>query len=179
MPGFFREVDVHTHVDEGGDGAIVCVTPDDGFGASSRYSAGIHPWEADRADEVMFGRLEAMCADPRVVAVGECGLDARRGPDMASVQLPVFERQARLAESLGLPLIIHAVACWPMLIAAKKRLKPTVPWIIHGFRGKLPLAQQLVDQGFYLSLGARHNPEVAAVIDPIRLLRETDAEKPS
>ena len=52
-----------------------------------------------------------------------------------------------------------------------------MPWIIHGFRGKPQLAEALIRQGFYLSLGERYNPMSAAVIPIDRLLAESDGSR--
>jgi TatD DNase family protein len=49
-----------------------------------------------------------------------------------------------------------------------------MPWIIHGFRGKPQLARQLINQGFYISLGELFNPQTATIIPTNRLLFETD-----
>lgn len=175
LPEWFYDIDVHTHDPQADHEAIVCLTPEDSFGERRYYSVGIHPWDAARADERMFERLREMASDPRVVAIGECGLDRRHTPavDMA-VQEEVFVRQAELAESLGKPLIIHCVGAFNELVELKKRLKPSVPWIVHGFRGKPELARELVRQGFYLSLGLRFNPAVPASVSSSALLRETD-----
>ncbi len=59
-------------------------------------------------------------------------------------------------------------------MALKKELKPTQPWIIHGFRGKPQQAGQLLRAGFNLSLGPNFNPETARVIPSDRLHIETD-----
>lgn len=175
LPQFFYEVDVHTHIPAAG--AIVNVTP---FGSGNPfmsgceyYSIGIHPWLADRATEADVARLRELAADGRVVAIGEAGLDARRGPELA-VQMPVFRMQAELAMQLDKPLIVHAVATFQQVIALHRELGAAVPWIVHGFRGKPQLATELVRHGFYLSLGARYNPAVPTVVPADRLLRETD-----
>ena len=173
LPQFFHDIDVHTHADPPGHPAIVCVSADGTLGNNPWYSVGIHPWEAADATEETFQRLRAMAGDPRVVAIGEAGLDRRKGPAI-DTQLPVFERQARLAEELRLPLVIHCVGATDMLLALHKRMRPAVPWIIHGFRGKPTTARQLTDAGFYLSLGQKYNPLVMQAVPQCRILRETD-----
>jgi len=69
------------------------------------------------------------------------------------LQLEVFTKQALLANKLGKPLIIHCVRAFNELLQRKQSLKPTVPWIIHGFTGKPALAGQLVRHGCFLSFG--------------------------
>jgi TatD DNase family protein len=176
LPEFFYNVDVHTHVPA--DNAIVNITPfgngDPFMSACQYYSVGIHPWLADKADTASIAKLRTLAADSRVVAVGEAGLDARRGPEL-SKQMPVFTEQIALAEAVQKPLIIHAVATFGEIIRLKREFKPSVPWIVHGFRGKPQLAQELVHHGLYISLGLRHNESVPGAVPAHMLLHETDA----
>lgn len=136
------------------------------------FSAGIHPWYIGDISR-QFDTLKRLVSLPEYVAIGEAGLDKRRGVPLR-IQLTLFEAQARLAETCGKPLLIHCVKAWPELIAAKKRLAPSQPWIIHGFRGNGILAAQLVDQGFRLSFGIRFHPEAARAAWPGCLFAETD-----
>jgi TatD DNase family protein len=143
------------------------------------YSVGIHPWHIDE------GRLES---DLRIIdnklslkeclALGECGLDKRIEVPMA-LQVEVFEKQIALAEQHQKPLILHLVAAFDELLAIKKRLKISVPIIIHGFSKNEQLAKQLLDNGFYLSFGKYllRNPELREVFQSVpndRFFLETD-----
>lgn len=110
---------------------------------------------------------------PEVVAIGETGLDSLRGSSL-DVQTALLRRHALLAESVGKPLILHVVRRWDEIIALKKELKPTVKWIIHGFRGGARQARSLVDAGFYLSVGEHFNPDAIRDIPSDRLYTETD-----
>lgn len=168
LPEWFRDVDVHTHVAPADGRAIVSVNPGQGLGSAPHYSVGIHPWHADTGD---VAEVEHLAADPRVVAIGECGIDKLRGPGL-EVQMPVFEAQARLAERLQKPLIIHCVRAYGEIMALHDRLHPTVPWIIHGFNRNAALARQLTDRGIYLSIATNRPAPVG--IDPAFILRETD-----
>ena len=60
------------------------------------------------------------------------------------------------------------------IISLKKELRPTMPWIIHGFRGKPKLTRQLLDNGFYISLGEHFNLQSVTIIPTDHLLFETD-----
>lgn len=142
------------------------------------YSVGWHPWwPLPSAADMEW--VERMAADPRVVMIGECGVDRRRGSGSPARQLELTERHAALAESLGKPLLLHVVGAWSEIMALRRRMRPSVPWIIHGFRGKPQLARQLLDAGFDISLGLKYNPDTPAVIPPDRLHRETDAQPPA
>lgn len=166
-------LDIHTH--RPAPGAIVNVDPVDPVTLDRQYlySVGLHPWNSDRVTMEALARLDTFAADPAVVAIGETGLDALRGAAI-DFQQHLFDHHVGLSESLRKPLIIHAVKTFPLVIAARRRHNPAMPWIIHGFRGKPQLAEELLRHGFYLSVGARVNPASLAVIPPDRLLAETD-----
>lgn len=134
-------------------------------------SVGIHPWKEFNAMDFVI--MESCLADKRVVAIGECGLDRVRGADL-EIQKRIFMVQAQLSEKHRLPLVIHSVKTADLLIPLKKTFCPEMPWIIHGFRGKETLAEQLLRAGFYLSIGERFNPDAVRAIPSERLLLETD-----
>lgn len=137
-------------------------------------SIGIHPWDVDPAAELPLASLREAASDPRVVAIGEIGLDALRGPAL-DLQQQWLIPQLRLAEEMHLPVVLHVVKTYDRILALRKLLSPAVPWIIHGFRGKPRLARQLTDAGLFISLGVHHNPLVPAAITPDRLFHESDA----
>ena len=143
------------------------------------YSIGIHPLFID---ENRLGKdfqvVEEKLALPECLALGECGLD-KRAETLFEVQQLVFEKQLALAEKYQKPVVIHCVAVFQELIEIKKRLKITVPMIIHGFSKKTELAKQLIDSGFYVSFGKNllRNPELESVFKSIpndKFLLETD-----
>jgi TatD DNase family protein len=143
------------------------------------YSIGIHPWYIDEqrleADlEIIVSKLE----EPNCLALGECGLDKRIEIPLELQQI-VFERQLLLAQKLNKPVVIHCVAAFQEVIATKKRLKITVPMIIHGFSKNKQVAKELTDNGFYISFGKYllRNPELETVFLSIpndRFFLETD-----
>ncbi|MDR3142179.1 MAG: TatD family hydrolase [Tannerellaceae bacterium] len=135
-------------------------------------SVGIHPWYIEDV-AVQMKQLRDVAALPEVVAIGEAGLD-RLTDTPIDIQRDIFARQAHLAEALQKPFIIHCVKAWEELIAVKKQIKPKTAWIIHGFRGKPDMAEQLVYQGFYLSFGAYFNPGSLPTGYPDHILTETD-----
>lgn len=135
-------------------------------------SAGIHPWHIGDAEEQLRQLREAV-QRPEVVFIGEAGLDKLADAPMP-IQQEVFTAQARMAEEVRKPLIIHCVKAWQELLAIRKGIKPSVPWIIHGFRGNANLARQLTNQGLYLSFGEHFNPEAPKAAWPGHLFAETD-----
>ena len=142
------------------------------------YSAGIHPWwTADEDVLRCLQGLEKLLEREEVVAVGECGIDRLRGAAQP-VQEAIFRQQALLAEAHALPVTIHCVKAFDVVLRLKKALRPTTAWTIHGFRGKPALARQLLEAGFDLSFGTHYNPASLAVTPPARRHFETDEDFP-
>lgn len=144
-------------------------SPEPGF----RYSAGIHPWNVDDVDFSVWQWLEHVVNLPEVVAIGESGLDALCNADMGE-QISVFCKMVEISEMVRKPLIIHCVRAWNNLFSVFKDMKPSQPWVIHGFRGKPELAMRLLGCGFYLSYGNRFNVESLRLTPDPRLLVESD-----
>ena len=132
-------------------------------------SIGIHPWYG-KLEELPKNMkyLNVLARQKNVKLIGECGLDKLKGETMES-QLQMLEAQVTLAEEMQKPLILHWVKAFDELIALKKRLQPSVPMIIHGFNKKHEMAEQLINQGFYLSFGAAvlKSEEVAFALEKI------------
>lgn len=170
--------DNHTHTNR--PGAVVNVDPvehreGDFVPVDGRlYSVGIHPWNAGRWNERDVELLERLAADPRVVAIGETGLDSVRGDADMGAQRGLLLKHVELSERTGKPLLLHVVRRYDDIMALKKRLNPAQAWVIHGFRGKPEMAKALIERGFYLSYGERFNAESVAVTPPERMLAETD-----
>lgn len=143
------------------------------------YSIGIHPLYIDENRlESDFKVVDEKLALPECLALGECGLD-KRSETPFEVQQSVFERQLALAEKKQKPVVIHCVAAFQELLEIKKRLKISVPMIVHGFSKKVELAKQLIDNGFYVSFGKNllRNPELESVFKSIpnnKFFLETD-----
>lgn len=168
-------LDIHTHHHDRHDAVINLndgEMPLDGY----IYSAGVHPWDTVLPDEEIDLRMERVAhlsLLPQVVAIGEAGFDRLRGASLDR-QREILMRQVAISESAGKPMILHVVKAFPEIIHLRKELKPSQSWIIHGFRGKPQLAEELLRAGFHISLGEHFNPAAAAVIPPDRLFVETD-----
>ena len=106
--------------------------------------------------------------------IGECGLDKLRSHLDIDEQIILFAEMARIAEQLGKPVIIHCVKAFSELLAVHKQINPSVPWIIHGFRGKPQLMQQLLAKGMYISFGIKFNAESLSLCPTDKILFETD-----
>lgn len=173
-------LDIHTHnFDINSTSAIINCTPRDFIPHKHQYySIGIHPWDIRKEDTLEFTKLKLACQHPQVLAIGESGLDKTIETELY-IQNEVFKQHIELSESLHKPLIIHCVKSTDEILLLKKEFKPQSPWIIHGFRGKIELAKQLIEHDFYLSFGEKYNENTIANIPTEKLLIETDESKMS
>ena len=146
-------VNVHAHAP--GEGVTLLDMGTGLFGGSSPgvfYSAGIHPVRLTESAPGDWEALDKALLREDVVAVGECGLD-RRLPISLSAQEEAFLRQARLAETRGLPVIVHCVRAFPELVSLRRSGGFRMPWIVHGFNNNERILRMLLDCGFHISLG--------------------------
>ncbi|MFN8041289.1 MAG: TatD family hydrolase [Acidimicrobiales bacterium] len=154
-----------------------------------RATAGVHPHDAStlfgvdgRVDADRLAELEALVAEPEVVAVGECGLDYHYDHSPRDQQREVFAAQIDLAHRTDLPLVIHTREAWDdtfAILAAEGVPRRTV---LHCFTGGPDEARRCLDLGALLSFSGivtfPSAPEVreAAALCPLdRLLVETDS----
>ncbi|KAF2506674.1 TatD family hydrolase [Flavobacterium zhairuonense] len=143
------------------------------------YSIGIHPWYiSEERLESDLKIIEEKLQTENCLAIGECGLD-KRIEQPFETQISVFEKQLTLAEKYKKPVVIHCVAAFQEVIEIKKKLKISVPMIIHGFSRNKQVAEQLIKEGFYISFGKYllKNPELKTVFQNIpndKFLLETD-----
>ena len=144
------------------------------FPRDEKLSCGIHPWYIQEGDVQLEALKNYLDSSENIVAIGEAGLDKLHSPVSLARQQDIFHQQALLAEEYGKPLLIHCVKAWEEVLREKKSLRPSVPWILHGFRGKGELARQLLREGFCLSFGLHFQPSALREAWPERLFLETD-----
>lgn len=150
------------------------------FPTSQWISAGIHPWYISKNySNIQLDILKEVAKNQSVKLIGECGLDRTKGVSL-HLQEEVFIKQIRIAEELKKPLVIHCVRCFSELLSIKKVVRPKVPMVIHGFNSSLEIAKQLIEKGFYFSLGSavlteNSNAQALLKVIPIeKLFLETD-----
>ena len=147
------------------------------------YAAvGIHPENCGDFAPAMMDGLRALAKAPKVVAIGEIGLDyywAENPP--RELQQQVLRSQLTLARELRLPVIFHDRDAHGDSLAIVKEF-PDVTGVFHCFSGSPEMAQELLGMGWYLGFdgpvtykNARRAPEVAAVTPLDRMLIETDS----
>jgi TatD DNase family protein len=156
------------------------------------YAAvGIHPHDALTAQAADFDRLRALCLNPKVVAVGEIGLDYSEFGELdesevsaqSAVQAAVFAEQLRVAEDAGKAVIIHSRDCFESLhaqLAAEKGALDRI--VVHCFTGDTVQAEAWLALGCHLSFtgiitykNAESIRAAAAIVPWERLMTETDA----
>lgn len=141
----------------------------------------IHPHDAADATPEALEALAGLARHPRVVAIGETGLDFYRHFAPREAQERAFRAHLTLAADLRLPVIVHnRDAHVEVLRVLTETAPPRV--IMHCFSGSVELARVCLDRGYYLGLGgpvtyrnARRALEVARFVPPDRLVLETDA----
>lgn len=165
-------LDIHTH--QPSAEGVQSLSPEAFAPTDNGYfSVGIHPWKAEKAGEREWGLLEQAIRHPSVLAIGEAGLDKITSADFLCQQ-EVFIRQIRLSEVVEKPLVIHCVKAFNELIVLKRKYKPRMPWVVHGFRNNANIGRQLLQEGIFFSLGEKYRPDVLSLLPPERLLTETD-----
>jgi TatD DNase family protein len=142
-------------------------------------AVGFHPHEAKDCDDAAFAEIERLANDPKVVAIGECGLDYHYMHSPRETQIAVFERHIALAKKLDKPIIVHnresTEDCVEILLRSGAR------GILHSFTESLEVAEKLVAAGFFISFSgivtfrsAEMLRGVAKALPHDRVLIETD-----
>ena len=153
-------------------------------------SAGIHPHEANLADENALKKLDTLAAEPEVVAIGEIGLDYFYDHSPREIQQRVFVEQMKIAAAHKLPILIHCRAsvdstnAWDDALALlDEHWRATgLGGVLHCFAGEYEHAKQAMDMNFLVSFAgnitfpkAQPIRDVAAKLPADRMLIETDA----
>jgi len=168
------------------------------------YAAvGLHPHDARKWNEATARELRALAQHPRVVAIGETGLDFYRNLSPREAQIAAFRAQLALAGEVGLPVIIHDRDEAPSRLTSRnggrdgaseahsevmailrewaERVRTPVLGVLHAFSGDLAMAEEASRLGFFIALGgpvtfahARRPVEIARQLPLDRLLLETD-----
>ncbi len=146
------------------------------------YAAvGIHPHDAAQCDADALATLRQLAQQPRVVAVGEIGLDFYRDLSPRTAQYEAFHAQMQLAQSLGLPVILHCRDAYDELLGVLEEY-PAVHGVLHCFSGTEAYAQRGLELGYYLGIGGvitfKSAEPLRAIVQSMprdRLLLETDA----
>lgn len=145
---------------------------------------GIHPHDAEDAEDNYLDILRELSLEEKVVAIGEIGLDFYYDNSPRDIQRKVFKEQLKLAKELNLPVVIHtrdaSQETFDILKEAGK--DGSLRGIMHCYSGSVEMAKEYIKLGFYISFAgpvtfknARIPKEVAKEIPLDRLLIETDS----
>src|SRR2546427_315202 len=145
-------------------------------------AVGIHPHEASLADEAQLVEIERLAAAPRVVAIGETGLDFFRNLSPHDAQARAFRAQLALARRARKPVLVHCRDAHEETLAILAEMPVSeTGGIMHCFSGDTAVAKRCLDLGLLISLAgpvtypkARALPEVATLVPADRLVVETD-----
>ncbi|MFA4875134.1 MAG: TatD family hydrolase [bacterium] len=143
---------------------------------------GIHPHDADAVEEGWMARLEEMAAHPRVVAVGEIGLDYHYNLSEPSRQRELFSKMIEMAKRVDKPIVIHDRDAhddvWRII---EECGVPARGGVFHCFSGDLAFAERVISRGFIISVpgvvtfqNAKMLHEVVAAIPLEKMVLETD-----
>ena len=145
-------------------------------------TVGIHPHNAIQLDQNVLNKLRELSGNPKVVAIGEIGLDYYRNLSPSEAQKKAFEAQLFLAQELELPVVIHDREAHSNILKIISRFKGKIRGIMHCFSGSKEMAEQCIKLGFLVSFAgnvtypnAHKLHEIARWIDMNRILLETDS----
>ena len=144
-------------------------------------TAGMHPHDAALFDAAAGARIEELLHDPRVVAVGECGLDFYRMRSLVEDQVRALKMHIALSNESGKPMVVHVRDAWPDVLrvldeGSAERV------VIHCFSGDETIARECAERGYWISFAGNvtypkneHLRRAARAVDIDRLLVETDS----
>lgn len=147
-------------------------------------TVGIHPHEADEHPDIDTARLVAAAAHPRIVGIGETGLDYYYEHSDRARQQASFRSHIAAARETGLPLIVHTRDAEDdtAAILAEEMGKGTYPGVIHCFTASADFARKALELGLFISISgivtfknAKDLQTTAATLPGERLLVETDS----
>lgn len=146
-------------------------------------TAGVHPSETAELDEEKFQRLKEIVREPKIVAVGEIGLDYYWEKPAHDIQKNWFERQLELAREVNLPVVIHSREAAKDTLEIMKAAKAgDMGGVIHCFSYGKDMAREYLDMGFFLGIGgvltfknAKKIREVVEYAPMAQLVLETDS----
>lgn len=145
-------------------------------------AVGVHPDNLAVLSDASLAELQALTAHPKVVAIGEIGLDYHWNTFSAEVQRASFIRQLQMAQDVGLPVIIHCRDAYEEMLEILSSVRPQVGILLHAFAGNMAQAERALSLGCILGIGgpvtyknANELRRVVAQTPLERIVLETDA----
>ncbi|HWL90297.1 MAG TPA: TatD family hydrolase [Actinomycetota bacterium] len=144
-------------------------------------TAGMHPHDAQLFDAAAGARIEELLHDPRVVAVGECGLDFYRMRSPVEDQIRALEVHIALSNETGKPMVVHVRDAWPDVLRVLDE-GSAEHVVIHCFSGDATIARECAERGYWISFAGNvtypkneHLRQAVRAVDLDRILVETDS----
>jgi len=144
-------------------------------------SVGIHPHEAKELDDEVLKKIFELSRHPKVIAIGEIGLDYHYEYSPKEVQRKAFAKQLELAKDVGLPVVIHSREAFEDTIKILKE-QNVHKGVMHCFSGNISQAKRAIELGFFISISgvvtfknAKKIKEVSQFVPDDYLMIETDA----
>ncbi|KJS79805.1 MAG: hydrolase TatD [Peptococcaceae bacterium BICA1-8] len=145
-------------------------------------SVGLHPHDAKDGDKSFWEEIYKLARHPKVVALGEMGLDYYWDNSPRDVQRDVFRQQIGVAKDLKLPIIIHdRDAHQDVLTIVKEERALEVGGVFHAYSGSWEMTKEIMDLGFFISIGGpvtfKNANKILEVVEKVpleSLLIETD-----
>lgn len=145
-------------------------------------TVGVHPEECAELQESHIERFKELCKLPKIVAVGEIGLDYYWNEPEPEIQKMWFKRQLELAREVNLPVIIHSRdAAKDTLDIMKEHRAEEIGGVIHCFSYSVEMAREFIKMGFYIGVGGvvtfKNSKKLKEVVEEMPLeciLLETD-----
>lgn len=148
------------------------------------FTQGIHPHDSKEATEVEYNKIIDRASHPKMVAVGEIGLDYHYDNSPRDIQRSSFERQLQIAVDKDLPVVIHTREADEDTVSILKNFSKQLKrkGVIHSFTSSKELAEFVLAEGFFIGFNgiitfkkAENVQEVVKITPPEQILFETDS----
>ncbi|PHR29929.1 MAG: DNAase [Desulfotalea sp.] len=144
--------------------------------------AGLHPLFLEHHHRKDLIKLEELCQQNLLVAIGEIGLDFYHGREREAEQIMLFEEQLSIADNANLPIILHVRKAHDQVLATLRKKQLAKGGTVHAFNGSIQQAKQYIDLGFAIGIGgaityprAKKLRKMAALLPEEAILLETDS----
>ena len=144
-------------------------------------TVGMHPHDAKDLTNTAMDTFRRLADHPKVIALGEMGLDYYRDLSPRSIQKTAFEQQLDLAEEFDMPIIVHNREAYHDILPILRSRKGRIVGVLHCFSGDIDIMKQTLDIGFYIGIGGpvtyKKSDDLQTVAKQVpanRLLIETD-----
>ncbi len=141
---------------------------------------GFHPHDSKDLTDQSLREIAKLAEHPKVVAIGEMGLDFYRNLSPPEDQISAFEKQIALAGELKLPMVVHVREAWDEALEVLRRSQAAVGGVLHAFSGNAEQAREALEMGFHLGFGGMltyphsHAWQVAKELPLESIVVETD-----